>query len=82
MVGQAGFELDRDGVETNKYKILGMIPQYGGRVDVVPFFAYNPGVIDAVSQYWEQGCTVRAAGRLNFTSETREVETIVRLMNE
>jgi hypothetical protein len=77
MVGQAGFELDRDGVETNKYKILGMIPQYGGRVDVVPFFAYNPGVIDAVSQYWEQGCTVRAAGRLNFTSETREVETKV-----
>ena len=75
MVGKAGYELDRDGVETNKYKVTGMVPQYGGKVDVVPFFAYNPGVIDAVSNYWNEGDTVKATGRLNFTSETKEVET-------
>jgi hypothetical protein len=74
MVGKAGFELDKDGVETNKYKITGMIPQYGGKVDVVPFYAYNPGVIDAVSNYWQEGDTVKATGKLNFTSETKEVE--------
>lgn len=74
MVGKAGFELDKDGVETNKYKITGMIPQYGGKVDVVPFYAYNPGVIDAVSNYWQEGDTVKATGKLNFTSVTKEVE--------
>lgn len=72
MVGNSGYETDKDGVETNKYKIIGMIPQYGGRVDVVPFYAYNPGVIDAVSNYWNEGDTVKATGQLNFTSETRE----------
>ena len=77
MVGKAGFELDKDGVETNKYKVTGMIPQYGGKVDVVPFFAYNEGVIDAVSNYWSEGDTVKATGRLNFTSETKEVEVKV-----
>lgn len=77
MVGKAGYELDRDGVETEKYKITGMVPQYGGKVDVVPFFAYNAGVIDAVSNYWNEGDTVKATGKLNFTSETKEVETKV-----
>lgn len=77
MVGKAGYEVDNEGVETNTYKITGMVPQYGGKVDVVPFYAYNPGVIDAVSNYWQEGDTVKATGRLNFTSETREVETKV-----
>ena len=77
MVGKAGYELDKDGVETDKYKITGMIPQFGGKVDVVPFYATNPGVIDAVSNYWNEGDTVRATGKLNFTSETKEVETKV-----
>lgn len=76
MVGKTGYELDRDGVETNKYKVTGMVPQYGGKVDVVPFFAYNAGVIDAVSNYWNEGDTVKATGKLNFTSTTeiRKVE--------
>ena len=73
MVGIAAYELDSEGVETNKYKVTGMVPQYGGKVDVIPFFAYNPGVIDAVSNYWNEGDTVRATGKLNFTSKTEEV---------
>lgn len=70
MVGKAAYELDNEGVETDKYKVTGMVPQYGGKVDVIPFFAYNPGVIDAVSNYWNEGDTVRATGKLNFTSKT------------
>ena len=54
-----------------------MVPQFGGKVDVVPFYATNPGVIDAVSNYWNEGDTVRATGKLNFTSETKEVEVKV-----
>jgi hypothetical protein len=75
MVGQKGYETDRDGVETDRYKITGMIPQYGGKVDVVPFLAINPGVIDAVSNYWNEGDTVKATGKLNFTQKT-EIRTI------
>lgn len=72
-VGEKGYEVDRDGVETNVYKIKGLIPQYGGKVDVVPFVAINPGVIDAVSNYWTEGDTVKASGKLNFSSKTEEV---------
>lgn len=74
-VGSKGYELDKDGVETNKYCVTGILPQYGGSVDVVKFYPCNENVINAISQYWEEGDTVRANGRLNFTSKT---ETILR----
>ena len=74
MVGSKDAEVDREGVETGRYKITGMIPQYGGKIDVVPFFAVNQGVIDAISNYWEQGYTVKAAGKLNFTQTTTMVK--------
>lgn len=76
MVGNKGYETDKDGVETDRYKITGMVPQYGGKIDVMPFYAINKGVIDGVSNYWNQGDTVKAAGKLNFTSrtETRTIE--------
>lgn len=77
MVGQKGYELDRDGVETDRFKVVGMVPQYGGKVDVIPFYAVNPGVIDAVSSYWNEGDTVKATGKLNFTSKTETYEVKV-----
>lgn len=75
VVGEKGYEVDKDGVETETYKVKGLIPQYGGKIDVVPFYATNPGVIDAISNYWNEGETVRAAGKLNFTSKT-ETKTV------
>ena len=77
MVGSKGYELDKEGVETDRYKIMGMIPQYGGKIDVVPFYAINAGVIDAVSNYWNEGETVKATGKLNFTSKTETYEVKV-----
>lgn len=75
-VGSKGPELNKEGLETGRYKIMGIVPQFGGKVDVVPFYAINPGVIDGVSSYWNEGDTVKAAGKLNFTSktETRTIE--------
>lgn len=70
-VGSKGFEVDKDGVEIpNRYKIGGVLPRYGGKVDIVNFYATNPNVIDAISNYWNVGDTVKANGRLNFTSST------------
>lgn len=70
MIGSKGYELDKDGIETSRYKIVGMLPQYGGKVDVIPFYAINPSVINAVSEYWTEGDTVKVSGKLNFSSKT------------
>lgn len=61
-------EVDKDGVETGRLKVEGILPQYGGRVDVVPFIAENPNVVDAITQYWQPKDTVKVSGKLNFSS--------------
>jgi hypothetical protein len=69
------FVTDADGVEVEpkKLRIKAIVPQYGGKVDTMEFYATNPRVIDAISSYWENGKTYSAKGRLNFTSTTKEI---------
>lgn len=55
---------------TGRYKIDAIVPQYGGKVDVIPMFAQSAGVIDAISTYWNVGDTVKANGRLDFSATT------------
>ena len=40
---------------------------------MVPFYAINPGVIEGVSGHWSNGDTVKAVGKLNFTSRTETI---------
>ena len=68
-------EVDNEGVETGRFKVTGVLPQYGGRVEVVEFITSNPKVITAIDQYWNDNDTVSAIGRLNFSSRT---ETVVK----
>ena len=70
VVANKSEELNRNGEETGRYRIDAIIPQYGGKVDVVPMFAQSNGVIDAVKTYWEIGDTVKANGRLDFSATT------------
>lgn len=70
VVANKSEEVDRNGEETGRYRIDAIIPQYGGKVDVVPMYAQSPGVIDAVKTYWEVGNTVKANGRLDFSATT------------
>ena len=73
MIAAMGYETDREGVQIeNRFKIRGILPQYGGKVDVVDFYATNPNVIDAVSSYWTEKDTVKINGKLNFTSTVEE----------
>ena len=73
VIAAMGPETDRDGVAIeNRYKIRGILPQYGGKVDVVDFYATTPSVIDAVSTYWTEKDTVKINGKLNFTSVVEE----------
>lgn len=76
-VANKGYELDKDGVETDKYCVTGILPQYGGKVDVIKFNTASKNVAEAVSEYWEQGDTVRASGKLNFSSRTETTLTEV-----
>ena len=73
VIATMGHETDKDGVALeNRFKIRGILPQYGGKVDVVDFYATNPNVIDAVSSYWTEKDTVKINGKLNFTSTVEE----------
>ena len=73
MIAAMGYETDKDGVQIeNRFKIRGILPQYGGKVDVVDFYATTPSVIDAVSSYWTEKDTVKINGKLNFTSAVEE----------
>ena len=69
VVATKGEELKND-EPTGRHKIDAIIPQYGGKVDVVPMYAQNANVIDAISTYWNVGDTVKANGRLDFSATT------------
>ena len=68
-VASAADEIKND-EPTGRYKINALLPQYGGKVDVVPLYAESDGVISAISTYWEVGQTYKANGRLDFSSTT------------
>lgn len=73
VIGSMEYEKDSDGVENpNRFKIRGIVPQYGETVDVVDFYAITPNTIDGVQSVWTPGETVTAAGKLNFTAVTEE----------
>lgn len=74
VVASKNEELDRNGEPTGRYRIDAILPQYGGKVDVIPMYAQSAGVIDAISTYWNIGDTVKANGRLDFSATT---ETII-----
>lgn len=66
-------EYDANDTATGRIKIKGVLPQYGGKVDVVDFYGMPGTVKDSISKYWNEGDTVRAQGRLNFSSKTEKI---------
>ena len=65
--------VDADG--NPQYEIIGLVPMYGDKIDKIRFVCANENVINSVKDYWEDGATVKASGRLNFTSVTETVTT-------
>lgn len=66
-------EVDRNGELTGRLQVRSILPQYGGKVDVVPMYAENENVINAISSYWNIEDTVKATGKLDFSSKTETV---------
>lgn len=79
MVASVARVSDKDGVELDPpvLNVNVITPKWGGNVDVVRLKAKSPGVVSAIEQYWEPNMCFKASGRLNFTTETREVSTEV-----
>ena len=70
VIGQIIDEVDNEGIETGRVKVVGIIPTYGNNVQVLNFYSGNANVKDAISQYWDKGNTVSAKGNLDFTVNT------------
>lgn len=68
------YELDKDGVEVEpkKLNVTALVPQYGGKIDIIKLVATNPNVINAIESNWEKDYTYKAYGRLNFSSRTEK----------
>lgn len=66
------YVVDADGVEVEpkKLEITGIVPRFGGAVDVMKFYATSPNVISVIEGAWKNDDTVKAGGRLNFNSKT------------
>jgi hypothetical protein len=72
VVASKGPEINVEGEDTGRYKVTGIVPQYGDKVDVVPFFCSNDNVANAVDTYWNEGDTVSLSGKINFSSKTEK----------
>lgn len=64
-------EVGIDGEPTGATIVKAIIPQYGEKVDVVNFRAETPKVIEGISSIWSINDTVKANGKIDFSSETR-----------
>lgn len=73
-IGNIKEEIDKNGDPTGALVLQGIIPQYGGKVDVIDYVVRSPEAVDFISTNWKQGDTVRVAGKVNFSSATTYVE--------
>lgn len=63
-------EMEGD-MPTGRLIINGAIPQYNGKVDLIPFVIEDPTIIDIANRYWEAGRTITIAGCIRYyTVET------------
>lgn len=67
-------EMNRNGEPTGRLCVKTIIPGYRGKVDLVPMFVVNPKAIEAISGYWNIGDTMRAVGKLDFSSTTETIK--------
>lgn len=72
VIGEISHEVDKNEEETGRLVIKGVLPQWGGKVDVVPFIVANRRVADHIEKNWQRGDTVLVGGYINYTSIVEE----------
>ena len=65
-------EVTAEGEATGRLHIRGAIVRYGQRLDVMDFYAENPGVVDFMSRNYNVNDTVNVVGRIRYTSTVEE----------
>lgn len=77
VIGQIVEELDKDGDETGRLVVNGILPQYGGKVDLIPFYVEDKEAINFIKNRWTAGKTVMIQGKINFklVRTREEIET-------
>ena len=74
VVGSISEEVDRNGDTTGRLIVQGLIPQYGGRVDMIKYIVASENAVSHIQSYWNQGDTVKVKGKINFSSTTEYFE--------
>lgn len=74
VIGKITEEVNKDGEETGRLIIKGVLPQWGGKADVLNFVVESEKAIANVRSNWEEGNTVLVGGYINFTSVTTEIK--------
>ena len=73
VIGNKVDEVDKEGNPTGRLIINGIIPQYGGRLDMVKYVVSNEQAINHINSYWHDGDTVKIQGKMNYSSKTEFV---------
>lgn len=68
VIGEMTDEINKDDEETGRLIIKGIIPQWGGKVDVIDFIVANRKIVDLVKHNWQKGDTVLIGGYINYIS--------------
>lgn len=74
VVGSIVEEVDRNGDSTGRLVVQGLIPQYGGRIDMIKYIVASENAVSHIQSYWNQGDTVKVKGKINFSSTTEYFE--------
>lgn len=68
VVGSKTWEKDKNGDETGRMLVKGIVPGYGDRIQIVPMVSSNENVASNISEYWQEGDTVKATGKFYFVT--------------
>ena len=77
VVASKTYETNSQGEETGRLIVNAIVPIYGDKVDVIPLISANENVTNSINDFWNEGDTVCASGKLNFSSKTETVYTEV-----
>lgn len=68
VIGGMEPEINKDDEETGRLIIKGILPQWGGKVDVIDFVVANKKIVDHINNNWKKGDTVLIGGYINYVS--------------
>lgn len=77
VVASKNYEVNNRGEETGRLIVNAIVPIYDNKVDVIPLISANENVSNSINDFWNEGDTVCASGKLNFSSKTETVYTEV-----